>query len=115
MPSSNVYLLICELDKIEPITEDGWDGTYAYRPVRGGSTWSEHAAGVAIDWNASQHPMAGDRYGGWTTNQVQRLRAVLNSPKGRVFKWGADFVHRPDSMHFELREPSIWLKHRKLF
>ncbi len=107
--------MIRELNKIEPIVEAGWDGTYAYRPVRGGSTWSEHAAAVAIDWNASQHPMGGDRYAGWSNRQIGSLRGVLNSPRGRVFEWGADFAHRPDSMHFELRSPAIWRVNRHLF
>lgn len=107
--------LIDELHKIEPITEAGWDGTYSYRAVRGGSTWSEHSAGTALDWNASQHPMGGKKTAGWTSAQVKEIRALLATPKGRAFKWGADFSHTPDSMHFELRTPPIWRKHRRLF
>ncbi len=107
--------LITELDKIEGIGETGWDGTYSFRAVRGGSNWSEHAAGVAVDWNAAQHPLGGARTAGWSIKQVQAIRFLLNTPKGRVFKWGADFVNRPDSMHFEMRSPEIWLKSRKLF
>ncbi len=109
--------LIDELNKIEPIGEPGWDGTYAYRPVRGGSNWSEHAAGVALDWNASQHPMGSQplRYPGWSAEQSRSIRILLRSPRGLAFKWGADFLNRPDSMHFELRSPSVWLKKRRLF
>ncbi len=107
--------LIDELHKVEPIGEFGWDGTYAFRVVRGGSSWSEHAAGTALDWNAAQHPMGTSRVKGWTPAQVAAIRNLLSSPRGHAFKWGADFVRRPDPMHFEMRSPVIWRKYRKLF
>ncbi len=107
--------LINELNRIEPIGESGWDGTYAYRPVRGGSNWSEHAAGTALDWNASQHPMGGGRTEGWSISQVKAIRALLATPRGQVFKWGADFTTRADSQHFEMRPPAVWLKNRHRF
>jgi hypothetical protein len=107
--------LIDELNKVEAIGEFGWDGTYAYRPVRGGSTWSEHAAGTALDWNAAQHPMGVSRTAGWSSNQVAQIRTFLRTQKGSAFKWGADFSHRPDAMHFEMRSPTVWRRVRRLF
>src|SRR4051812_1557860 len=69
--------LIMELDCIESVNEPGWDGTYNYRPVRGGVNWSEHAAGTAYDHNASQHPQGGGRYAGFTDLQVCAIRTML--------------------------------------
>lgn len=96
--------LLTFLDAVEPFAEPGWDGGYAHRLQRGSSTkWSEHAAGTAIDTNASQHPMGGARYGGWTADQVRVIRWYLKtSAHGRRMEWGADF-DRPDPMHFQLK------------
>lgn len=95
------------LHAVEPVNEPGWDGGHAHRRVRGGSSWSEHAGGVAIDWNASQHPMGAAPTAGWTPEQVRVIRWWLATPTGRLFRWGADF-RRPDGMHFEVRDKATW-------
>lgn len=108
--------LITELNKIERASEAGWDGTYNYRPVReNAGVWSEHSAGVGYDHNASQHPRGGSQYVGWSPEQVRAIRAFLATPKGKAFKWGADFTKTKDAMHFELRNPAVWLTKRRLF
>ena len=107
--------LIETLNSIEPISEPGWDGSYCYRNVRGGKNWSEHSAGVAYDHNASQHGMGGEAYAGWSKEQVGQIYAFLNTPEGKMFKWGADFHGRKDPMHFEMREPALWGKLWPLF
>lgn len=95
--------LLTFLNELEPFAEPGWDGGYAHRKVRGGTSWSEHSAATAVDVNASQHPMGAARYAGWTDLQVRMIRWYLRTSKhGRRFEWGADFG-RPDPMHFQLR------------
>ena len=94
--------LLVELNKIESVDEKGWDGGFAHRPIAGSSVWSNHASGTAIDWNASQHPRGGTQYQGWRDDQVKAIRQLLATPQGKCFKWGADFQHTKDSMHFEL-------------
>ena len=108
-PAAKAFLELGRfLHAVEPITEPGWDGGYAHRLVRGSSTtWSEHAAGTALDWNASQHPMGVDGEPGWTRDQVRVIRWWLGRPLGRLFEWGADYK-RPDSMHFCLRDRALW-------
>lgn len=103
--------LIGFLNSVEPIKEVGWDGTYAKRAVTGGSTWSEHAAGVAYDHNASQHPYGQAAYAGWNQHQVHEIETWLKGPIGRNFRWGAHYSNNKDSMHFEL-VLSKWLKYR---
>lgn len=96
------------LTAVEPIREAGWDGGYAHRLVRGStSVWSEHAGAVAIDWNASQHPLGVAGEPGWTTDQERVIRWYLRTTIGRLWVWGADF-RRPDSMHFQLRDRKLW-------
>lgn len=96
------------LHALEPVGEIGWDGGYANRMVRGSAdTWSEHAAGSAIDWNASQHPLGAARDAGWSVTQVRAIRWYLSGSLGQLWRWGNDFS-RPDPMHFELRDYDAW-------
>ena len=96
------------LAAVEPVTEAGWDGGYAHRLVRGSTTtWSEHASGTAIDWNASQHPMGVKGEPGWTADQERVIRWYLATQIGQMWEWGADYS-RPDSMHFCLKDRKVW-------
>lgn len=99
--------LVNMLDTIEPASEAGWDGGWSFRRIVGSTSFSNHASGTAIDWNASQHPQ-GTGQRGWTTDQVRVIRKFLATQDGWCFKWGADFHHRSDSMHFEMRDKWMW-------
>lgn len=105
--------LIDFLDGIEPASQAGWDGGYAYRAKNLASgkasadDWSEHAAGNAIDWNASQHLQNRGRYAGWTESQVRYINRFLETKLGQVFTWGADFTHS-DPMHFQVKSATRW-------
>jgi len=107
--------LIETLNSIEPIVDPGYDGTYCYRVIRGGSKWSNHAAGIAYDHNASRHPMGAEQYAGWSETQVHQIYAFLATPEGKMYKWGADYHGRKDPMHFELRGPEVWAELWPLF
>lgn len=96
------------LHAIEPVTEYGWDGGYAYRKIGGTNVWSEHAAGVAIDWNAAQHPLGTPKSTGWNKAQVGGIEWLLSKTlKGSFFEWGGHWK-RPDPMHFELKNVDKW-------
>jgi len=96
------------LHAVEPVTEAGWDGGYAYRKIGTSGVWSEHAAGVAIDWNASQHPQGAAKSAGWTKSQVDTIEWMLtHTLKGSFFEWGGHWS-TPDSMHFQLRHIDKW-------
>jgi D-alanyl-D-alanine carboxypeptidase len=85
---------------IEPIDEgqlDDWG--YAARPIRGSVTLSNHASGTAIDLNALRHPL-GVR-GTFTRRQVTLIHHKLADLDFCV-RWGGDFEHRADEMHWEI-------------
>lgn len=113
--ANSMLWLMTELDKIESINEVGWDGTYAYRPVRGSTAPSEHGCGTALDWNASQHMLGAARPAGWTEKQWAAVNALMNTPRGRVFRWGGQYYGRKDAMHFELRDPATFAAKAHLF
>lgn len=84
---------------VEPLDPKACWG-YAYRPVRGGTTPSFHAAGIAVDLNAPRHPLG--RRGTFSAAQTAQCRALA-----RKFgcRWGGDYVSRADEMHFEVILP----------
>ena len=88
-------------ENLEPIDvgqiRDDWG--WASRPVRGStSVISNHASGTALDYNALRHVLG--RAGTWA--QAARLRLWLRRRLGATVRWGGDYVHRKDEMHFEL-------------
>lgn len=84
---------------VEPLTR-GWNWGYAYRAVRGASSPSFHAAGIAIDLNAPGHPLG--RRGTFSAQQIRTIRALCRK---YGLRWGGDYRRRPDEMHFEVILP----------
>jgi hypothetical protein len=73
-------------------------GGYNARRIRGGSGWSAHAFGTAIDINPATNPL------GSTATDLPSDVADLASKWG--LKWGGSFQGRKDPMHFEIGEPA---------
>jgi hypothetical protein len=93
-------------EAIEPLDRppaDDWG--YARRLIRGGSTWSNHASGTAIDLNATLHPL-GER-GTLRGAQVLKLRRRLWAADyyASCIGWGGDWTTRADEMHYEIQRP----------
>jgi hypothetical protein len=69
-----------------------WDGTFAFRVIRGDTHLSVHAFGAAIDVNAATNPLGGR--GDMSPDVVAVFRHF-------GFLWGGDFHGRKDPMHFQ--------------
>lgn len=85
--------------EVEPITGgilDDW--SYAYRPIRGGKRYSNHASGTAIDLNATQHPLG--RKGTHSAAQLRAMDRIAGDLRGTM-RHGARWS-RPDAMHWEV-------------
>jgi hypothetical protein len=84
---------------IEPIDEgalDDWG--YAFRPIRGQTEkLSNHSSGTAIDLNAPKHALG--LIGTFPPEKVPMLKALA---KKYGLRWGGDYLHRKDEMHFEI-------------
>lgn len=72
---------------------------YAFRPVRGGVTPSFHAAGIAIDCNAPEHPLGTAPSANYTAAQIAQCKAIAAK---YGLRWGGSYTGRPDGMHFEV-------------
>lgn len=90
--------LITQLNKIEPI-HSGWCWGYYVKRIEGSSTYSNHASGTAIDYNAPIHPM-GSR-GTWSAGDTTAVRSLLKNRYSGLIRWGGDYSGRADEMHFE--------------
>lgn len=97
------HLALCFDSKVEVLDEpvlDDWG--YAYRPVRGYATLSNHASGTAIDLNATDHPLG--RENTFTDAEEQTIERFLLRYSGCI-RWGGDYRGRKDEMHFEIDRP----------
>jgi hypothetical protein len=84
---------------IEPLRTDTTFG-YSKRPnTNSPDTWSEHAAGVAVDANSTDHPNGAT--GTFDVRQESQIRKELDNLDG-ILKWGGDFRSTKDPMHWEL-------------
>lgn len=76
------------------------DWAYAYRAVRGyNASWSDHSGGIAIDLNATQHPLGRLTFTAEETRQVQKM---LDRYDGALYG-GLNYHNRKDEMHFGLQ------------
>lgn len=80
---------------------DDWG--YAARPIRGGSTLSNHASGTAIDLNAPRHPLGTNPTDNFTPAQIQKIHEIV-AVTGHAVRWGGDYSGRKDPMHFEIND-----------
>jgi hypothetical protein len=69
-----------------------WDGCFNIRNIRGGSTWSLHSWGIAIDINAAWNGLG---------KTPQMSAALVKCFTDAGFHWGGAFT-RKDGMHFQL-------------
>lgn len=80
---------------------DDWG--YAERPIRGGTTLSNHASGTAIDLNATRWPLGSQPSVNLDDGQIKLVRQMIGLTGG-VVRWGGDYSGRKDPMHFEIND-----------
>jgi hypothetical protein len=81
----------------------GQCGGFNPRRIAGSSSWSRHAAGIAVDLNWRKHPMG--KRNTFTAVQRDALDRILARYvyKGkRLIRCGKDYGTRPDDQHFEI-------------
>ena len=82
----------------------GDDYGWSYRKIRGSTTtYSNHASGTAMDLNATRHPLGTTAAHSFTQAQIDKIHKRLKRYAG-VIRWGGDYVHRKDPMHFEINK-----------
>lgn len=85
------------------VTRKADTGAYNCRPITGGTGYSLHAYGIALDIN-------------WTTNAYTKGPIITDMPQGmvdeilairtngghQVWRWGGNYVTVKDAMHYEV-------------
>jgi len=95
------YVLTQVHERVEPLRNPGCWG-YSYRPNRNDpNSLSNHSSGTAVDANAPAHPNGVPTAQTFTAAQIAEVHAILAEVDGAV-RWGGDYTHTPDSMHFEI-------------
>lgn len=86
------------IDNDKVMDDWGW----APRPIRGGTTPSNHGSGTAEDLNATQHSLGVRNT--YSDPQEVKIRAELRLLGGAI-RGGLDYANRADEMHFEINVP----------
>lgn len=86
--------------RVEPISKASSWG-FAPRPIRGGTTPSNHASGTALDFNASKHPLGVSPTRTMSKAQIATCKAIAKE-SGGVLRWGGTYFARKDTMHWEI-------------
>jgi hypothetical protein len=81
---------------IEPLHAGQCFG-YNYRTIKGSTTWSNHAGGVAIDLNSLLHP-----WGAVGTFPDATVPVIRSLAARYGLRWGGDYRGKKDEMHFEV-------------
>lgn len=83
----------------EPLLDD-WG--HAFRAIRGFDVLSNHAGGVAMDLNATDHPLGASET--FSDSDERRIEHLLSRYDGCI-RWGGNYHGRKDEMHFEIDKP----------
>lgn len=96
-------VLILDLDnhlrsKGKSLAREADDWGYAHRKISGSNTWSNHAWGLAADFNALRNPMGSRLITEFTPGWVDSL---LRTKYRGLIRWGGRYTTSKDAMHFE--------------
>lgn len=82
----------------------GQTGAYNCRKITGGSGYSLHAYGIALDvnWNANPYRADGRLVTDMPASMVRNIEAIRTKAGVKVFEWGGRWSSVKDAMHYEL-------------
>lgn len=85
-----------DLAKIKELRYDQYDGSYNFRPMRGGHSLSMHSYACAIDWDAADNEQHS------TKHLFQDTSLIVTKFKEEGAVWGGDWsTAYVDAMHFQ--------------
>lgn len=82
--------------------KEGQTWGYNCRKITGGSGYSLHAYGIAVDINSLANPYGARLVTDMPPGMVAQIKAVRTKGGHRVFGWGGDYGRNKDAMHFEV-------------
>lgn len=80
-----------------------WEtGAYNCRKITGGSNWSLHAYGIAVDINARTNPYGTRLITDMPFAMVEAIKAIRTQSGAEIFRWGGNYPKVKDAMHYEI-------------
>lgn len=77
-------------------------GAYNCRQITGGTGYSLHAYGIAIDINWLTNPYGPTLKTDMPPAMVAAIKAIRTTTGRQVWRWGGDYSGNKDAMHFEV-------------
>lgn len=77
-------------------------GAYNCRKITGGTGYSLHAYGIAVDLNWLSNPYGRRLVTDMPAAMVADIKAIRTRNGKRVWRWGGDYGGNKDAMHFEV-------------
>jgi hypothetical protein len=75
---------------------------YNCRRITGGTGYSLHAYGIAVDVNSLANPYGRRLVTDMPTAMIDQVRALRTNGGHPVLRWGGDYSGNKDAMHFEV-------------
>jgi hypothetical protein len=77
-------------------------GAYNCRQITGGSGYSLHSYGIALDLNWTSNPYGPNLVTDMPRGMVDDILALHTNNGKRVWEWGGDWSNNKDAMHYEV-------------
>lgn len=77
-------------------------GAYNCRQVTGGTAYSLHAYGIAVDINWNSNPYGPRLITDMPMEMIVGIESIRTNSGHRVFRWGGRYSGNKDAMHFEI-------------
>ena len=77
-------------------------GAYNCRQITGGTNYSLHAYGIALDLNWQTNPYGPTLITDMPKGMVDEIKAIRTNQGAVVWRWGGDYSGNKDAMHYEV-------------
>ena len=77
-------------------------GAYNCRMITGGTNYSLHAYGIALDINWQTNPYGPTLITDMPPGMVNEIKAIRTNAGLPVWRWGGDYSGNKDAMHYEV-------------
>ena len=77
-------------------------GAYNCRKITGGSGYSLHSYGIALDINWTTNPYGPRLITDMPSAMVNDIKAIRTKGGAAVWRWGGDYRRNKDAMHYEV-------------
>ena len=77
-------------------------GAYNCRQITGGTNYSLHAYGIAVDLNWNTNPYGRTLVTDMAIGMIEAIEGIRTAGGVQVWRWGGRYSNNKDSMHFEV-------------